>query len=205
MGEESGSCVVIDCMTGDLLCLASMPAYDPNSFSDGIGQTEWKVLGRRPAQAVGQQGPERALPARLDDQADGRDGHSGPGHRPQRDGPLLGRLPARQPLLPLPRPPRHGQHAARHRQELQHLFLFDGQPHRLRQYRAGREDARPRPEVRSAGRQPELRHRPRQRVEEDEVRDQPEGRRAARLDSLGHAQRLDRPGLPDPEPAAARR
>jgi penicillin-binding protein 2 len=44
MGEESGSCVVIDCLTGDLLCLASMPAYDPNSFSDGIGQTEWKVL-----------------------------------------------------------------------------------------------------------------------------------------------------------------
>ena len=44
MGEESGSCVVIDCATGDLLCLASMPAYDPNSFSDGIGQTEWKVL-----------------------------------------------------------------------------------------------------------------------------------------------------------------
>ena len=44
MGEESGSCVVIDCATGDLLCLASMPAYDPNSFSDGIGRTEWSVL-----------------------------------------------------------------------------------------------------------------------------------------------------------------
>ena len=44
MGEESGSCVVIDCLTGDLLCLASMPAYDPNSFSDGIGRTEWAVL-----------------------------------------------------------------------------------------------------------------------------------------------------------------
>jgi penicillin-binding protein 2 len=44
MGEESGSCVVIDCATGDLLCLASMPAYDPNSFSDGIGRTEWAVL-----------------------------------------------------------------------------------------------------------------------------------------------------------------
>ena len=44
MGEESGSCVVIDCLTGDLLCLASMPAYDPNSFSDGIGRTEWSVL-----------------------------------------------------------------------------------------------------------------------------------------------------------------
>ena len=28
-------------------------------------------------------------------------------------------------------PPRHGQHAPRHRQELQHLFLRDGPPHRL--------------------------------------------------------------------------
>ena len=44
MGEESGSCVVMDCATGDILCLASMPAYDPNSFSDGIGRTEWSVL-----------------------------------------------------------------------------------------------------------------------------------------------------------------
>ena len=44
MGEESGSCVVIDCASGDLLCLASMPAYDPNNFSDGIGRTEWSTL-----------------------------------------------------------------------------------------------------------------------------------------------------------------
>jgi penicillin-binding protein 2 len=44
LGEESGSCTIIDCLTGDILCLASMPAYDPNSFSDGIGQTEWRML-----------------------------------------------------------------------------------------------------------------------------------------------------------------
>jgi penicillin-binding protein 2 len=43
MGNESGSCVVIDCWTGDILCMASMPSYDPNSFSDGIGQSEWKM------------------------------------------------------------------------------------------------------------------------------------------------------------------
>ncbi|QDP18688.1 penicillin-binding protein 2 [Sphingomonas xanthus] len=51
LGEESGSCTIIDCLTGDLLCMASMPAYDPNSFSDGIGQTEWRMLAedqRRP-------------------------------------------------------------------------------------------------------------------------------------------------------------
>jgi penicillin-binding protein 2 len=44
LGNESGSCVVMDCWTGDILCMASMPAYDPNSFSDGIGQSEWKMM-----------------------------------------------------------------------------------------------------------------------------------------------------------------
>ena len=51
LGLESGAVVVIDCLTGDILCMASMPAYDPNSFSDGIGQTEWRLLSsneRRP-------------------------------------------------------------------------------------------------------------------------------------------------------------
>ncbi len=44
MGDESGSCVVLDCHTGDILCMASMPAYDPNSFSDGISHSEWQML-----------------------------------------------------------------------------------------------------------------------------------------------------------------
>lgn len=44
MGEESGSCVVMDCHTGDLLAFVSMPAFDPNSFSRGIGRTEWRML-----------------------------------------------------------------------------------------------------------------------------------------------------------------
>jgi len=44
MGLESGSCVVMDCHTGDILCMASMPAYDPNNFSDGISSMEWNML-----------------------------------------------------------------------------------------------------------------------------------------------------------------
>jgi penicillin-binding protein 2 len=44
MGNESGSVVVIDCMTGDILTMVSMPSFDPNSFSDGIGRMEWKML-----------------------------------------------------------------------------------------------------------------------------------------------------------------
>jgi len=44
IGEESGSCIIIDCLTGDILAMVSMPAYDPNSFSGGIGRMEWKML-----------------------------------------------------------------------------------------------------------------------------------------------------------------
>jgi len=44
IGMESGSVVVIDCLTGDLLCMASMPSFDPNSFSDGIGRVEYQML-----------------------------------------------------------------------------------------------------------------------------------------------------------------
>lgn len=44
LGLESGSVVVIDLEEGDLLCMASMPSFDPNSFSDGIGRVEWKML-----------------------------------------------------------------------------------------------------------------------------------------------------------------
>ncbi|MFW2829059.1 penicillin-binding protein 2 [Sphingomonas sp. ID0503] len=44
LGPNSGSAVVIDCLTGGILAMVSMPAYDPNSFSDGIGHSEWGML-----------------------------------------------------------------------------------------------------------------------------------------------------------------
>lgn len=44
IGLESGSVVVMDCRNGDLLCMASMPSFDPNSFSDGIGRLEYSML-----------------------------------------------------------------------------------------------------------------------------------------------------------------
>jgi len=44
LGTNSGGAVVIDVSNGDILAMASMPAYDPNSFSDGISQSEWKML-----------------------------------------------------------------------------------------------------------------------------------------------------------------
>lgn len=44
LGPESGAVVVMDCRNGDLLAMSSMPSFDPNSFSDGIGRIEWKML-----------------------------------------------------------------------------------------------------------------------------------------------------------------
>lgn len=46
LGLESGSVVVLDCLTSDLLCMASMPSFDPNSFSDGIGRVEYQMLSQ---------------------------------------------------------------------------------------------------------------------------------------------------------------
>lgn len=44
LGTNSGSAVAIDCITGDVLAMVSMPAYDPNVFSSGISHLEWDML-----------------------------------------------------------------------------------------------------------------------------------------------------------------
>ncbi len=44
IGLESGAVTVVDCLTGSILAMTSMPAFDPNGFVDGIGRIEWKML-----------------------------------------------------------------------------------------------------------------------------------------------------------------
>ena len=44
MGDQSGALVAMDVASGDMLAFVSMPAFDPNSFSDGIGRMEWRML-----------------------------------------------------------------------------------------------------------------------------------------------------------------
>ncbi len=44
VGDASASVIVMDCETGDLLCLLSMPAFDPNVFSTRITHKLWADL-----------------------------------------------------------------------------------------------------------------------------------------------------------------
>ncbi len=44
LADNSGSVIVIDSWTGDLLAMVSMPAYDPNIFSQRVPAALWKDL-----------------------------------------------------------------------------------------------------------------------------------------------------------------
>src|SRR5436309_1379005 len=46
IGDQSGSVVVIDVANGDILAMTSMPSFNPNNFSDGISNNEWKMLSQ---------------------------------------------------------------------------------------------------------------------------------------------------------------
>jgi len=43
-GEESGAAVVMDCRTGDIICMASAPAFDANLFVRGLTTSEYRAL-----------------------------------------------------------------------------------------------------------------------------------------------------------------
>ncbi len=43
-GEESGAAVMMDCRTGDILCMASAPSFDPNAFVKGVAGKDYAAL-----------------------------------------------------------------------------------------------------------------------------------------------------------------
>ena len=43
-GEDSGAAVMMDCRTGDVLCLYSAPSFDANRFAKGLTNTEYQAL-----------------------------------------------------------------------------------------------------------------------------------------------------------------
>ncbi len=44
LGDNSASVIVMDCVTGDLLAMVSMPAYDPNIFARRVPSKLWQAL-----------------------------------------------------------------------------------------------------------------------------------------------------------------
>jgi len=46
--HQSGSVVVLDVITGDVIAMASTPGFDPSTFARGITQSEWRDLLENP-------------------------------------------------------------------------------------------------------------------------------------------------------------
>jgi penicillin-binding protein 2 len=44
LGEEAGAGVFMDPWTGEILAIASAPAFDPNVFADGLSHDEWRAI-----------------------------------------------------------------------------------------------------------------------------------------------------------------
>lgn len=44
LGEEAGSVVVMDVETGGLIVQASTPSFDPNAFTEGLSNAQWRAL-----------------------------------------------------------------------------------------------------------------------------------------------------------------
>ncbi|HBX42693.1 MAG TPA: penicillin-binding protein 2, partial [Deltaproteobacteria bacterium] len=59
MEKKAGAVIAMNPKTGDILAFVSTPAFNPNSFSRGIGKNEWAALvadPRTPLQNKGLQG-----------------------------------------------------------------------------------------------------------------------------------------------------
>ena len=160
-GDESGSAVVLDVHSGEILALTSLPSYDPNLFTAGISARQWRELVSHPRfplsnkSITGQYSPGSTFKMIVALAAlEGGD----VGARSQL---LLPRIPqAREPAVPLlaaPRP-RACRHGARPHGVLRRLLLRGGEARRHRPDRRDGKALRFRQEARdrAAGEKPGL-------------------------------------------------
>jgi penicillin-binding protein 2 len=124
-----GAAVVVDPNTGDILAMASVPSFNPNTFIPSIKAKDWEALPREHGESAGEPRHQR-LSAGVHVQA--RDGACGIAQRPRECAlQLRRRCRLRESLLPMPHRGawRHTwRHWSGRRAEglVQFLFLPDG-------------------------------------------------------------------------------
>ena len=60
--HQSGSVVVLDVVTGDVIAMVSTPSFDPSTFARGITQTEWRELLESPERPLNNKAVAGAYP-----------------------------------------------------------------------------------------------------------------------------------------------
>ena len=103
IGLQSAACVVIDCHDGGILAMVSMPCFDPNTFANGIGRIEWKMLNEDDHIPLLNKAVRGLYPPGSTVKPMASLALQMPRRLARREGQLPGRVPARQPLLPLRR------------------------------------------------------------------------------------------------------
>ena len=87
-GEDSGAAVMMDCRTGDLLCLFSAPSFDANRFVKGLTAVEYQALAQYERKPLFNKALTATYPPGSDVQDHGRPGGAEARHRSE-DHPYL--------------------------------------------------------------------------------------------------------------------
>jgi penicillin-binding protein 2 len=143
MGEESGAIVVMDCRSGDLLCMASAPSFDANRFVKGLSGAEYRALAEYERKPLLDKALSGTFPPGSTFKTDRRPGGAGGGRRPEMHRHVCNGGPGTTAAAAGAagrRAARPADHARRHQELLRRLFLPVRPAHRAgpdRHRRAG--------------------------------------------------------------------